>query len=60
MTKGSIFRNSWFIGGLAVTILLIIAFVASLQGGLAVEFGGLEMTLATIDGAFSLSLVDAS
>lgn len=60
MIKGRFFRSNGFLGTLAVTILLIVAYMASLQGGVAIEFGGLEMTLAAIDGSLSLSLVDAS
>lgn len=60
MTKGTFFRSNWFIGGVAVTILLIVAFLSSLHGGVAIEFGGLEMTFAAMDGAFNLSLVEAS
>jgi|Cruoilmetagenom7_1024161.scaffolds.fasta_scaffold490382_1 hypothetical protein len=60
MTKGTFFRSNWFAGGITVTILLIVALLSSLQGGLAIEFGGLEMTLAAMDGALNLSLVEAS
>ena len=62
MSKGTLLYNNWLLGGVAVLIVLAIAAVASLYGGVALEMGGLEMTLAPHEngGLLHLSFVRAA
>tara|TARA_R110000782_G_C14639723_1_gene395456 strand:- start:508 stop:693 length:186 start_codon:yes stop_codon:yes gene_type:complete len=61
MSKGTLLYNNWLLGGVAVLIVLAIAAIASLQGGMALEMGGLEMTLAPQEnGGLQLSFVRAA
>jgi len=61
MSKGNLLYNNWLLGGVATLILLAIVAMASLHGGMAVEMGGLEMTLAPHEnGGLQLSFVRAA
>jgi hypothetical protein len=61
MSKGTLLYNNWLLGGVAVLILVAIVAVASFQGGMAFEVGGLEMTLAPHEnGGLLLSFVRAA
>ena len=61
MSKGTLLNNTWLLGGVATLILLAIVAIASLHGGMAVEMGGLEMTLAPHEnGGLQLSFVRAA
>ncbi|MBU1286822.1 MAG: hypothetical protein KJ871_03760 [Alphaproteobacteria bacterium] len=62
MSKGTLLYNNWLLGGVAVLIVLAIAATASLHGGMAVEMGGLQMTLAPHEdgGLLHLSFVRAA
>ena len=61
MSKGTLLYNNWLLGGVAVLIVLAIVAIASLQGGMALEMGGLEMTLAPQEnGGLQLSFVRAA
>ena len=61
MSKGTLLYNNWLLGGVAVMIVLAIVVIASLQGGMALEMGGLEMTLAPQEnGGLQLSFVRAA
>jgi hypothetical protein len=60
MTKGTLFQSQWILGGIAILLIAAIALIASLNGGLAIEFAGLEMTFAqAADGTLKLSLIQA-
>lgn len=60
MRKGTLFTNNWLLGDVSLLILLTVATVSSLHGGMALEFGGLEMTFAPHeDGGVRLSIARA-
>lgn len=46
MTKGTFLNNIWIVGALCLLTILAIAAFATLQGGIALEFAGLQLTLA--------------
>jgi hypothetical protein len=61
MSKGTLLYNNWLLGGVATLILLAIVAIASLHGGMALEMGGLDMTLAPHEnGGLQLSFVRAA
>ncbi len=60
MTKGTLFQSQWVLGGIALLILALVTLIASISGGLAIEFAGLQMTFAqTADGTLQLALIKA-
>lgn len=64
MRKGTLLTNNWLLGAVSLLLLLIIVAAASLQGSMALEFGGLQMTFSPHeDGGVRLSIarsLDAS
>lgn len=60
MTKGTLLNNIWIVGALSLLALFALIAVASMQGGgLAVEFAGLQLTLAQHEnGGVMLSFLD--
>ncbi|KCZ92375.1 hypothetical protein [Hyphomonas johnsonii] len=61
MSKGSLIYNNWLLGGIAALLLIAAAIVATYQGGMAVEMGGLQMTLAPHEnGGIQLSMMRAA
>ncbi|MEZ5947624.1 MAG: hypothetical protein R3C13_04150 [Hyphomonas sp.] len=60
MSKGTLLTNNWLLGAVAVAILIGIALVASLQGHMAVELAGLELSVAPHeDGGLRVALARA-
>ena len=60
MRKGTLLTNNWLLGAVSLAILLAVLLVSTLQGSMALEFGGLQMTFAPHeDGGVRLSIARA-
>ncbi|MEZ5997179.1 MAG: hypothetical protein R3B98_00610 [Hyphomonas sp.] len=58
MSKGTLLTNNWLLGAVAVAILIGIALISSLQGHMAIELAGLEVSVAPHeDGGLRLALM---
>lgn len=60
MRKGTYLTNNWLLGGFSLLILLAVLLASSMQGSMALEFGGLQMNFAPHeDGGVRLSIARA-
>lgn len=60
MSKGTLLTNNWVIMGITLAILAAIVTVSLLQGRMAVELGGLELSFTPHEeGGFRLAVLRA-
>lgn len=60
MSKGTLLTNNWLILGITLAILVAIVAVSVLQGHMAVELGGLELSFTPHEeGGLRLAVVRA-
>ncbi|MCA8902496.1 MAG: hypothetical protein KDA53_14735 [Hyphomonas sp.] len=60
MRKGTLLTNNWLLCGVAITILVAIAVVSSLQGHMAITMGDLQLALTPHEeGGLRLAVVRA-
>ena len=60
MRKGTLLTNNWLICGMTVAILAAVAAASLMQGHMALELGGLELSCTPHeDGGFRLAVVRA-
>lgn len=58
MLQGKIFRHKALVAGCIIAAVLVSSIFAAANGGVAVEFGGIEMTFAPqADGRLHLSFI---
>ena len=60
MSKGTLLTNNWLMPGIMLLVFATILTVYSLQGHMAIELGGLELSVAPHeDGGVRLAVVRA-